>query len=310
MNAEPTLKAAAHFYFKHRSRIFPSRTLSVAREMREPRFKTQGDAYSWISLQRSFLAVSVFGTPQPKQTASLLLVPRAPALGVGWGAAARPRAPPAATARSPFARQIHARTHACPRLGAAVALTALTGGQALLGCLLGARPAPRPATPLCPPGDNTPLSASPRVSPITRPKRPYLCPSLLSPEKGQNLQGAQKRADCEGEEGPGWKPGASGPGPPCAPSPPGAGPGLPSSRTGHTINSHFSWPWIWPDDKPCGRFPGNGKRPAQGTSAAPAMKGLRGAAACPAPRPAGAQAPVWDWTLHRASPGPHWAGPS
>lgn len=104
---------------------------------------------------------------------------------------------------------MRALMHACgcvsASLGAAVALTALTAGQALLGCLLGALPAARPATPLCPPDDNTPLSASPRVSQITRPKRPYLCPSsLLSPEKGQNLKGSQKRAGCEGEEEPVW----------------------------------------------------------------------------------------------------------
>lgn len=63
------------------------------------------------------------------------------------------------------------------RLGAAVALTVLTAGQALLGCLLEALPAPGLVTPLCPWDDNTPLAASPRVSQITRPKRPYLCPS-------------------------------------------------------------------------------------------------------------------------------------
>lgn len=49
-------------------------------------------------------------------------------------------------------------------LGASVVLTALTAGQAPLGCLLGALPAPRPATPLCPRNDNTPVSASPRVN--------------------------------------------------------------------------------------------------------------------------------------------------
>lgn len=86
------------------------------------------------------------------------------------------------TAPSSFQRQIHARTHACRSmsgcLGASVVLTvALTAGQALLGCLLGALPAPRPATPLCPRDDNTLVSASPRVSQITRCKRPYLCPS-------------------------------------------------------------------------------------------------------------------------------------
>lgn len=76
---------------------------------------------------------------------------------------------------------MRALMHACgcvsACLGAVVAMTALTAGQALLGCLLGALPAARPETPLCPPDDNTPLSASPRVSQITRPKRPYLCPS-------------------------------------------------------------------------------------------------------------------------------------
>lgn len=58
-------------------------------------------------------------------------------------------------------------------------------------------------TPRCPWDDNTPLSASPRVSQITRPRGLiFLLPALPSPEKGQNVKGPPKQSKIAGWGGP------------------------------------------------------------------------------------------------------------
>lgn len=132
----------------------------------------------WTAPQHGSLSLLPFGTPHQQKQLLCAYSLRPPSSRLPWLLPVQG----CVTAPSSFQRQIHARTHACRSmsgcLGASVVLTvALTAGQALLGCLLGALPAPSPATPLCPRDDNTLVSASPRVSQITRCKRPYLCPS-------------------------------------------------------------------------------------------------------------------------------------